>query len=104
MQKSDFSKEPATPGRKAPSEAPIQDWLIDRIAESLEIDPTEIDIREPLASYGLSSVASLSLTGDLEEWLELRLDPTLAWDYPTIEELAKHLAEEVKRKGPSASS
>jgi acyl carrier protein len=97
MQKSDFS-------RKAPSEAPIQDWLIDRIAKSLEIDPTEIDIREPLASYGLSSVASLSLTGDLEEWLELRLDPTLAWDYPTIEELAKHLAEKVKRKGPSASS
>jgi acyl carrier protein len=92
------SDDTAQRGVKAPGVAAIQDWLIAKISESLEIDPAEIDIREPFANYGLTSVASVSLTGDMEDWLGLRLSPTLAWDYPTVEELAQHLAREVKTR------
>lgn len=98
MRQSDFSKERSGLGGKAPGAPLIQDWLIGNIAESLKIDPAEIDIREPFASYGLSSTAAVGLTGDMEDWLGLRLSPTLVWDYPTIEELAQHLASEVKIK------
>ncbi len=34
------------------------------------------------------------MTGDLEDWLGCELDPTLLYDYPTIDALAWHLAEE----------
>ncbi|NEP61535.1 MAG: AMP-binding protein, partial [Symploca sp. SIO2G7] len=72
----------------------IQTWLIDRIAEQLGINPSEIDIREPFARYGLDSVAAVRLSGELEEWLGRKLAPTLVYDYPTIEALARHLSSE----------
>ena len=53
-----------------------------------------IDPREPFTYYGLDSVQAVGLTGDLEIWLGRRLSPTLAWDYPNIESLARHLAVE----------
>jgi len=34
------------------------------------------------------------LSGDLEAWLGRELSPSLIYDYPTIESLARHLAEE----------
>jgi acyl carrier protein len=78
--------------------AVIQEWLLGNLSKSLNLKPTEIDVREPFASYGLSSMASVSLTADLEDWLELELSPTLAWDYPSIEVLSLHLSEELKRQ------
>jgi acyl carrier protein len=87
----------------APSAAVIQEWLLANLSKSLNLGPAEIDPREPFASYGLSSVASVSLTADLEDWLELELSPTLAWDYPSIELLAQHLSEEIKRQEISAA-
>lgn len=75
----------------------IQRWLVTQVAESMQIDPTEIDVREPFASYGLSSVAALSLCADLEDWLQIQLKPTLVWDYPTFDSLARQLADELSR-------
>jgi len=72
----------------------IEDWLVRQVAELLGTSQAEIDVREPLANYGLSSMAAVSLSGDLEDWLGKPLSPTLAWDYPTIELLSKHLAGE----------
>ena len=79
----------ATPPAKA-----IQDWLLAKLSSVLDVEPQDIDIREPFTSYGLTSVDAVGLSGDLEEWLGLSLSPTLAYDYPTIETLARHLAGE----------
>jgi acyl carrier protein len=70
-------------------------WLIARVAVYLQRDPEEIDPREPLAEYGLDSVASLSLCGDVEEDFDVILDPTAAWDYPTATAFAEHLFKEL---------
>lgn len=70
----------------------IQLWLVSKVAELVAVDPDEIDIAEPFARFGLDSIAAAGLTGDLEDWLNRRLPPTLVWDYPTIELLAQHLA------------
>jgi len=71
----------------------IESWIVAHLAEELGVDSQEIDIREPFANYGLNSVAAVGLSGELEEWLGLKLSPTLVWDYPTIESLARYLSE-----------
>lgn len=71
----------------------IQDWLILQVSELLQIDPATIDIRESFTNYGLSSRDAVTLSGELEELLGRRLSPTLAYEYPSILALARHLAE-----------
>lgn len=68
-------------------------WLVTNIAQRLDVSPSEIDIREPLASYGLDSVQAVRLSTQLEDWLGRKLSPTLAYDYPTIEALANYLGD-----------
>ena len=70
----------------------IQAWLVSKLSERLGIEPHEIDIGEPLASYGLGSTEAVSLAGELAEWLGRKLSPALVYEYPTIKALARHLA------------
>jgi len=72
----------------------IQNWIRNQLAETLNTSPEQIDIRQPFVSFGLDSAQAVGLTGDLEDYLGRSLPPTLIWDYPTIEELAKYLARE----------
>ena len=87
----------------------IQAWLINKLAEQLAIEPANIDIAEPFASYGLESVDMVGLSGDLELWLGRELAPTLLYDYPTIASLACYLAQDpnaaelVNESGESAA-
>ncbi len=71
----------------------ISAWIVARLSELLAIEPHEIDVREPFASYGLGSAELVSLSGELAEWLGRQLSPDLAYECPTIEVLARHLAE-----------
>ena len=70
----------------------IQNWLIENLAQRLGVPASEIDINEPFASSGLSSVAAVSLSADLEDWLDIKLSPTIVYDYPNIAELALYLS------------
>jgi len=72
----------------------IEGWLTTQIAGCLKIDRNQIDAQAPFSSYGLDSVTAVSLSGELEEWLDRRLSPTLIYDYPTVAQLAQHLATE----------
>lgn len=73
--------------------AEIQAWIVSYLAELLEIDPDDVNVTIPFDRYGLDSSVAVGMTGDLEDWMGKKLDPTLLYDYPTIESLAKHLAE-----------
>jgi acyl carrier protein len=75
-------------------EQDIEDWLVAYLAPLLSVRPDEIDRRRPFAEFGLDSLAAVTLSGELECWLDRDLSPTLAWDYPTIEALARHLADD----------
>ncbi|UIZ92013.1 alpha/beta fold hydrolase [Corynebacterium sp. CNCTC7651] len=50
-----------------------------------------VDSATPLESYGLSSRDAVVLSGELETLLNRKVDPTIAYQYPTIEALAKAL-------------
>lgn len=71
--------------------AQVEAWLIAKIAGQVGIDATQVDSREPFAQYGLNSVQAVSLAADLETFVGHALPPTLIYDYPTIESLARHL-------------
>ena len=70
----------------------IQGWLIDKLAEVLEIEPNQIDVQQDFEEYGLDSAEAINLSGALEDYLSCRLPPTLLWDYQNIEALAQYLA------------
>ena len=72
-------------------EREAQEWLLSRIAESLEVDKRDIDPSMSFSSSGLDSVAAVGIAGELEKRLGSRLSPTLLWDYPNVEALAQHL-------------
>lgn len=73
----------------------IQSWLVSQLSKTLQISAEEIDITVSFDTYGLDSQAAVVLSGDLQEWLQQDLDPMLFFDYPTIEQLAEHLAEQI---------
>jgi acyl transferase domain-containing protein/acyl-CoA synthetase (AMP-forming)/AMP-acid ligase II/pimeloyl-ACP methyl ester carboxylesterase len=72
----------------------IQYWLVENIAQRLSVSVDEIDIEEPFATLGLDSVQAVRLSADLEDWLEVKLSPTVIYDYPNIVSLASYLAQE----------
>ena len=76
----------------AKARSQIVHWLRTRIAGMLSRPPQSIPVDEPLERCGLSSRDAVALSGDLEEWLGTDVSPTLAWEYPTIEKIAAHLA------------
>jgi acyl carrier protein len=80
--------------KPAQTDEAIQHWLSLNLAVLAEVDLSAIDTRLPLADYGLDSIQVARLSGDLEAWLGRDLSPSLIYDYPTIEALARHLAEE----------
>ncbi len=79
----------------------IETWLAKWIADELKIAVDSIDTRKSFVYYGLDSVTAIEFTSDLEVWLGRELSPTLAWDYPSIEILAQHLAEEIDVSVPA---
>lgn len=85
-------REPMSERAASKAEQKVQVWLLERLADILKIDPTQIDVREPFTHYGLGSLEAVTLSGDLEDWLGREVPPTIAYDYPTVEALAKHLA------------
>lgn len=88
--KIDTDKEP-------PTAAEIQAWIVSYLAELLEIDPDEVNVKIPFDRYGLDSSAAVGLTGDLEDWLGTEVDPTVLYDYPTVDALVKHLSSELAK-------
>lgn len=69
----------------------LRDWLCKEVASLLDTHPEEIDLQRPLGEQGLDSVDAVGLTGELEDLLGIELDPTLAFEYPSIEALVEHL-------------
>jgi len=73
-------------------QAELSQWIGTWISRELKLSPSQITQDKTFVRYGMDSMHAMMLVGDLEELLARRLPPTLAWDYPTQEALAGHLA------------
>ncbi len=69
----------------------IENWVAGRVAYYLERPSEQVDADKPLAAQGFDSVFALALCGDIEDEFDLVVDPTLAWDYPTVAAIAQHI-------------
>ncbi|NYI95216.1 NAD(P)-dependent dehydrogenase (short-subunit alcohol dehydrogenase family)/acyl carrier protein [Streptomonospora nanhaiensis] len=79
----------------------LADHLRRELSLVLGVDE-DIDPGQGFASLGLDSVASIELRNRVQRKLGLRLDLTLAYDHPTLADLADHLAEVVGAAGGPA--
>jgi acyl carrier protein len=73
----------------------LVDWLTNRIAAYLNKEAAAIETDVALRDYGLDSVFALNLCADLEYEFGLFAQPTIAWDYPTIDAIAEHLTADL---------
>jgi acyl transferase domain-containing protein/acyl-CoA synthetase (AMP-forming)/AMP-acid ligase II/acyl carrier protein len=96
---SELAETPSAPGPIAahadatPDADSIRNWLVQRIAGKLGVPLDRVDVREPLARYGLDSLTAVQLATDLGQWLGRSLSPVLVYEYPTIERLAAALSD-----------
>lgn len=87
------------------SEQELSAWIAAHLSRELNLPLEKIDPRASLARYGLDSLQAVALIADLEDYLGRRLDISVAWDHPTIEALARHLAApNAPRPGPQPTS
>jgi acyl carrier protein len=70
------------------------DWLVEHIARQLKLVPDSIPLNEAFFDIGLNSLDTLIISSELGEFLGIgEFNPSLFWDYPTIDKLAEHLAK-----------
>jgi amino acid adenylation domain-containing protein len=89
------------PSSPSQSRDAITTWLAASVARPLGIRADDVDIRAPMANFGIGSLQAVRLAAELEDWLGRKLSPTLVYDYPTIDALAAFLAGESTRGAPA---
>ncbi|WP_344637981.1 SDR family NAD(P)-dependent oxidoreductase [Kitasatospora cystarginea] len=67
--------------------------LKELVAETLRLDAARLDAAAPLDSFGIDSLAVTRLNHRFTQWFGA-LPKTLLYQYPTLHELAGHLAEQ----------
>ena len=73
----------------------LRQLLAECVATHLEKPAGEVATDASLASYGLDSVYVLAIAAELEDHLDISLDPTVMWDNPTIDALSEALVREL---------
>jgi amino acid adenylation domain-containing protein len=94
----------STPAAPSKSRHTITAWLAAKVAEPLGIRPDDVDIRAPLAGFGIGSLQAVQVAAELEERLGRKLAPTLVYDYPTIDAIAGFLAGESSGAAPASET
>ncbi len=75
-------------------EAEIREWCTRFLAHELKVPASQIDPAAKFTRLGIDSTTSITFTIDLSEWLGLELQSDVMFDYPTINDLARHLAQQ----------
>ncbi len=70
----------------------ISAWICERIAKDLGSEASAIDSEVTFDRIGLDSLALLGVLGDLASELDIEIETSVLFDYPTISGLAAHLA------------
>lgn len=80
-----------TPRPARMHEAELRSLVVAHVAELLGCLPADVTPSATLSELGLGSVQVLALCGDLEDELDLDIDPAVIGDYPTVESLGSFL-------------
>jgi len=76
----------------SPTESAIRDWCLAYLERTVDDPSVTIGPDITFARMGLDSATAAYFVVELEEWLGRELDPEIVFDYPTIADLARHIA------------
>jgi myxalamid-type polyketide synthase MxaE and MxaD len=71
----------------------VAGWLVARLGELLDLPAEQVPTDEPFTGLGVSSLQAVELSDALQRWAGVELSPTAAYDYPSVEEIAAHVAQ-----------
>ena len=74
------------------TESDIRDWCRNYLTMTLEIPAVQISPETRFSRLGMDSASMLTFLVGLEEWLDVEIDPEIAFEHPTLAELAKYVA------------
>ncbi|MFB4300558.1 acyl carrier protein [Actinomadura sp. NTSP31] len=83
--------------RSSVSPEGLQAWLAERVATHARLPVEQISPEVDLGRYGLDSVEAFAVCCEIEDHLDVSLDPALLWDHPTIDALSEYLLGTVLR-------
>ncbi len=70
----------------------IQQVIIEKLSEVLQLHASVIRADAPLADYGVDSIIGVNFVRSLNEALNIELHPTKLFEYSTAEELTQYIA------------
>ena len=71
----------------------VRTWLRDWVVRTTGLPQEEVTDDKAMETFGLSSRDVVVLSGELENLLDVTLDATIAYEYPTIRGLAQRLID-----------
>lgn len=74
----------------------IRNHVANSLAAHLSIAPETISHSRAFSELGFDSLQSVRFSAELEDWLKVKLPPTLLWECPNVIELSDQLAIEIK--------
>ena len=66
------------------SEVELKEFLVERVSSALRIKKNDLDPDMAFSKYGLESIDSVILAMEIEEEIGIPLEPSLLWEYNTI--------------------
>ncbi|PSL44992.1 amino acid adenylation domain-containing protein [Chitinophaga niastensis] len=70
----------------------LRDWLRQWLQNRTGTTKEELDQDKTFAGYGVTSMLAVALAADLQTWLQVVVDNTVIYNFPTIPALTKHLS------------
>lgn len=70
----------------------ITEWMVTYLSDLLNLERHQIDVDLTFDNYGLDSLNAAEMVSALSDWLGIELEISAVYDYPSIDELSKHLA------------
>jgi acyl carrier protein len=86
-----------------PLAAELHEKLVHLLSREWRIPSDAIDSDKPFTEYGVDSITALTISGELEDSLDIELPMTLLWDCPTINALVSFVVEAVSNKRQNLS-
>ena len=71
----------------------VRTWLRDWVMRTTGLPEEDVTDDKAMETFGLSSRDVVVLSGELENLLDVTLDATIAYEYPTIRGLAQRLID-----------
>jgi amino acid adenylation domain-containing protein len=85
------------------TEERVSRWLAEWLAQQLGLRATAIPVGRRFADLALSSLQAVELSGDLRRWTGVDLAPTIVYEHPAIDLLARHVADAVASRDESSA-